>query len=418
MSLLLAAVLALPAAAGPARRVVLVSVDTLRADALGRGLTPALDRFAASGAAFERATAAATWTLPSHASLLTSLAPAAHGGGGAAGTPSTWRPFRAPATLAGALKARGWKTKALVSSPVLDRRWGFASGFDEYGEARGAPERGEPTLAAAAAWLKSQKGPAFLFVHTNIVHGYVRLKDAAGASCPITRADHRPGLAALPVAQEPGSPLCAQARSAYDRTTRCLDAGLAALLDAAPDALVVVTSDHGETLCEPHRSAPLRGHGFPGYEEQLGVPLLLRFPGGRFAGVRVSAPVRAIDVAPTILDAAGISAPASFAGRSLLPLLEGKPTAAPPATAEGDDWSALRETGRKLIAFDDGRLELYDLEKDPGERADLSEADAEAAGRLRETLRAAAPRPGPKPVPGDPLSPSLREALRRAGYVE
>lgn len=405
---------AVPASAAPVTRVVLVSIDTLRADMAG---TPSLSALAKDGAVFERAYAAATWTLPSHASLLSSRRPAQHGGGGTANTPSTWRAWSAPATLAGTLAAAGWKTKALVSSPVLDARWGFAAGFGEYGDADWKPGGGEPTLAAAADYLKKQKGPLFLFVHSNIVHSYIRLKPGAKAGCPLTGEHFLPEFASMPVAESPRSPFCRDARAAYERAAGCMDLALGPLLDAAKDALVVVTSDHGEILCEPHRSAPLRGHGFPAYDEQLAVPLLLRFPGGEHAGARVTAPARGVDVAATILDAAGVAAPPSFTGRSLLPLLSGAQSGPAPVTAEGDDWSALREPSRKYIEFADGRRELYDLGKDPAEREDLSRSRQGEAKRLSSALKAAAPRA--KPSAGDsPLDPKLRESLRRAGYVE
>jgi arylsulfatase A-like enzyme len=428
LAALVGLLLAAFAGAAPApRTIVLVSVDTLRADRVREDLTPRLSRFARGAAVFESATAQATWTLPSHASMLTSLLPSSHGAGGTGGGPgaAAWRAIAADAvSAASALRARGWRTEALVSSPVLDPRWGFSRGFDDYrGGSTGRD--GEPLVFDDAARSLERAGekPLFLFVHTNIVHGYARQKappaEGEAFRCPITGDDLLPGTAQLPLPESPDSPRCAADRRAYDRAAACMDRALGVLLDALErsprgrDALVIVTSDHGEVLCESHPGTPLRGHGFAGYAEQLEIPLIVRLPGGKASGLRVAQLAREIDIPATILDAAGVPAPKAFQGRSLLPLLEGKSLPPVLSLAEGDDWKSAREGDWEYLRRDGGAEELYDLSRGRPERDDLAAKGAGPAARLRRAVDAL-PRRAPTRAPA--VDARLEEALKAEGY--
>lgn len=420
-------------AAGPApspRLIVLISVDTLRADRAARaGLAPNLARFAAGAAAFERAAAQATWTLPSHASMLTSLPPSSHGAGGTGGTSGAdWRPIsEQAATLAAVLSKAGWRTEAIVSSPVLDARWGFARGFDRYRTASRGP-RGEELAFddAARALARPLRKPLFLFVHSNIVHAYARLKPAKPGEpprCPLTQDDVLPSQAMRPEPESPSSPRCEDDRRAYDRAVACMDAALGRLLDAldagpaGPGALVIFTSDHGEVLCEAHPRTPLRGHGFAAYAEQAEVPLIVRLPGGAGSGLRLTAQADETDIGATILDAAGVPAPRGFEGRSLVPLLDGRGRRDADSISEGEGWKALRRGSLEYLRREGGREELYDLAQGRPETLDLSGERPRQLAELRaalDALLAAAPKPPAPPAPG--VDARLEQALKAEGY--
>jgi arylsulfatase A-like enzyme len=305
----------LPRASGAS--VVLVSIDTLRADAVGAygrpgAGTPWIDRLAHGGVRFATARAQNVMTLPSHATILSGLLPLAHGIRDNSG-------FRFPkdlATLATVLKARGYRTGAFVSSFILDSRFGLDRGFDVYddrvggGSGRGGfviPERpGPETVAAAVRWLDRGAGtPSLLFVH---LYG-----------------PHSPYEPPEPFASRfPGEP--------YRGEVSAADAALAPLLGPLLDGsrrrttLVVLLSDPGEGLGEHGEDS----HGVFGYEATLRVPFLLYAPGTLSPRV-VKDPVRLVDVMPTVLDLLGIAPPGGLDGRSLLPLAAGRaaPAAAP-----------------------------------------------------------------------------------------
>ncbi len=364
---------------------------------------PALDALERAGTSFSDASAAATWSVPSHATMLTGLLPSGHGAGGT--SPRKPRPevgfdLRALSpdvlTLAQRLRDSGRRTAGFYFGPVLDARWGFARGFDDYRAGRldgtAGEDLRESTLGDAARWLleEADERHFFLFVHTFVAHRYlaVDLRGEAGRRCP-PRLDFAIDDLAAAGADERA---CGRLKARYAHAARCLDDELGALLDALAragrdrDTLVVVTSDHGEALCERNLRAPRVGHGYPPYESQLRVPLVLRFPDGRGAGARVNAPARSADIVPTVLDALGLAVPEGLHGESLLPLVAGSTAPARPVLAETDEWQMLRADGLKYIRYRDGAEELYDLAADPREAKDLSRDAARAAApaaRLR-----------------------------------
>jgi len=359
--------------------VLLISVDTLRADALGcygrsDAATPWIDRLAAGGVRFETAHAHNVVTLPSHASMLSGQYPLRHGVRDNTG-------FRFPAdraTLATILKEKGWRTGAFVSAFVLDSRFGLDRGFEVYddrveGQEEGAvfvtPERrGPQTVRAATRWLTSVRGQRFFaFVHLYEPH--------------------------FPYA--PGEPFASRFRSdPYAGEVAAVDAAFGPLLEpllatgAAERALIVFTSDHGESLGEHGE----RTHGVFAYESTLRVPLVLHAP-GLFAPRVVRAPVRHVDLLPTILDALGIDAPAGLPGRSLLPLIAGRDKGGGDSyfeslsTSLNRGWAPLHGVVVGGLKYIDLPLpELYDLAQDPAERTNLASSRAPALERLRERL--------------------------------
>jgi arylsulfatase A-like enzyme/Flp pilus assembly protein TadD len=352
----------------PARHVVLITIDTLRADAVGAygastARTPTLDGLARDGALFERAWAPAPITLPSHASLLSGRYPPGHGARHN-GMPVT----ASVPTLATALDAAGFDTAAFVSAYPLDRQFGLARGFDVYDDelprtAEGQPinERpGAETVDRALAWLRA-RGDArvFLWVHLFEPHAPYGT---------------------------PGSGPSVHARYADEVATADREAGrlLAALGDRAASTLVVATADHGEAFGEHGES----GHSIFVYDTTLRVPLVMRGPGVP-PGTRVADDVTLVDVAATVMALAGIDAPLPGDGMSLVPALAG--AAVPPRALYAESFAplfdfgwaglrAVREGAWKYIAAP--RPELFDLGRDAGERSNLAEARPEEAARL------------------------------------
>jgi len=388
--------------------VLLVTIDTLRADALGsygrKGAeTPWLDRLANEGVRFEDAHAHNVTTLASHANILSGRHPSEHGVRDNAG-------FRFPAaneTLATLLKARGYRTGAFVSAFPLDSRFGLARGFDVYDDrfvdAQARPvlleqERpGPATVSLAKAWIDSGgEQPWLAWVHLYEPHA--------------------------PYA--PPEPLASRFRDRpYDGEVAAVDVALGPLVEpllaagARGRTLVVVTSDHGESLGE-HGEAT---HGIFAYEATLRVPLVLHQP--RLLRPRVvTAPARHVDLLPTILDALALPLPADLPGRSLLEAAVGQPVGDVTTYFEAlsgqlnRGWAPLHGVIRGGLKHVELPIpELYDLASDPGESRNL------AASRPREleTLRG---RLAPFLAQGSGARPGREdeatlERLRSLGYL-
>jgi arylsulfatase A-like enzyme len=440
--------------------VILLSVDTLRADHLtsygyARDTAPFIEeRFGRGGALFESPVAAATITTPSHASMFTSLQPASHG------TTDGMKVLpKQIATLPEWIRAAGLDTAAVTEDGWLGIRHGFGRGFDVFEENKSAnimsPDgQVDRTFARAAAWLERHRDKRFfLFLHTFQVHSpyappkrYAKLfADAAGVAAP----SHE------------------RWRDDYDREIRYTDdevRRLFARLDAlglSERTVFVLTSDHGEAFLEHG----LLEHGGRLHEEVVHVPLLFTGPGIP-AGRRFGVPVAHVDLLPTILELLHIAPPAWREGRSLVGLLAGRePEAAFADRALFSETRAktavvaergvipfevpaflVRQGTRKLLRYPDGaggfRYELYDLAADPGERNDLYPSEPDAATGLRALLdgyeaasaahragidaatgAAAGGSPGtgsgtPAPDEVVPLDPAQEEKLRALGYLE
>jgi arylsulfatase A-like enzyme/Tfp pilus assembly protein PilF len=388
--------------------VLLVTVDTLRADSLGaygnpRVPTPWMDKLAANGVRFERAYAHNVVTLPSHANLLSGLHPVQHGVRDNGG-------FRFPAdreTLATLLKKEGYRTGAFVSAFPLDSRFGLGRGFDVYDDRFTNVDthtafvmeerRGADTVERARAWIDGDATrPWFCWVHVY--------------------DPHFPYAPAEPFASRfAGTPYLGEVAAADAALASLLEPILAAGADGR--TLVVLTADHGESLGEHGEMT----HGIFAYEPTLRVPLVIHAP--RLWRPRVVAPpVRHVDVLPTVLDALGLAAPADLAGHSLLPALAGSaPPAAPVyfeslSSAKNRGWAPLFGTvaeGRKYV--DLPLPELYDLAADPGETRNLAATEPQAVERLRATL--ARMRGEDRGWAGGRESKEAVERLRTLGYL-
>jgi arylsulfatase A-like enzyme/thioredoxin-like negative regulator of GroEL len=416
LALLLGLVAGTSAACRPAQapqRVVLVTIDTLRADHVGcygaeTAHTPALDALAARGARFETVISPAPLTLPSHTTLLTALDPPEHG----VRHNGIFRLDDGVPTLAEAASAAGLHTAAFVGAFVLHHRFGLARGFETYddrtdrdstegGILKGFAERAADEVAdAALAWLETPAaadGRFLLWVHFYDAHAAYRPP---------------PGWAAA----FPGRP--------YAGEIAFVDAQLGRLLDAIearwPDGrtLVAVTADHGESLGE--HGEPTHSHSV--YDATQRVPLILAGVGVP-AGLVVARLVALRDVAPTLLDLAGAPPLEGASGRSLVPLLRGAEIAPRAAWMETLatqlDWSwspllALRTETHAYVRAP--RPELYDVRADPRETHDLAAQepgqvaalDAELEARLR----------GARPVqPSRTLSQDESAQLAALGYL-
>src|SRR5262245_971563 len=393
----------------PGLSVLLISIDTLRADALGcygrkDAATPWIDRLARAGVRFETAHAHNVVTLPSHANLLSGRYPFEHGVRDNSG-------FRFPEdrpTLATLLQARGYRTGAFVSAFVLDARFGLGRGFDVYDDRLGGKEtttafvmperRGAQTVAAAKAWLDGARGaPTFAFVHIYEPH--------------------------FPYA--PPEPFASRFRAdPYAGEVAAADAILEPLLapllaaGASGRTLVLLTSDHGESLGQHGE----RTHGVFAYEATLRVPLILYAPGLLQPGV-VHAPARHVDVLPTLLDALGLPVPDDLPGRSLLPIIAGRPSETRESYFEvlgpslDRGWAPLHGALRGGLKYIDLPIaELYDLDADAAEERNLvgsRPGDVAALRSLLDGFRSKDPGPSER-VREDAAA---AERLRALGYT-
>jgi arylsulfatase A-like enzyme/Tfp pilus assembly protein PilF len=399
-----------------ARHVVLVTLDTLRADRVGAyggpaDTTPNLDRIAREGAFARHAVAHVPLTRASHATLLSGLLPWQHG------IRDNISPGELPAAplLAEVLKGQGFRTAAFVSSIVLSPQAGLGRGFDVFSDqmpaAPGArflntlQRRGEETLAEALPWIEANRGQGRLFL-------WLHLYDP-----------HDP--------YEPPEPFASRfAGRLYDGEVAYVDDlvgrldGALARLGLRDDTLLVVASDHGEGLGEHGETL----HGFFVYETTLAVPLIVRGP-GITSGTRLDAAVGLVDLYRTVLDLTGVPLPAGAraGGRSLAPALRGgdEPIEQPlyaeslvPLLHFGwSDLRVLREGRWKYIQAP--RPELFDLSSDPGETDNRAAAEPARASAFQAALgkvldeerRAASAGPsGAVPV-------ELLEKLGALGYV-
>jgi arylsulfatase A-like enzyme/tetratricopeptide (TPR) repeat protein len=378
--------------------VVLVTIDTLRADALGyagntRAHTPNLDRLAGEGRVFLQAHAHNVMTLPSHANILTGRYPYEHGIRDNDG-------FRLEAktdTLATLLRSAGYATGAIIGAFPLDARFGLDRGFDLYDERypQGAneydfrvAERPAPEVVAQARrwWAGNSGRRRFLFVH---------LYDCHSPHVP------PPHLAAQ-YASDP-----------YAGEVAGVDEALGPLFEdlrASPSSVVlVVTSDHGEALGDHGEET----HGLFAYEATLHVPLIVWAP-GRVAPGRDEALRRHVDILPTLLGATRVAAPAGLPGRSLLEPADPEATSYFEALSAtfSRGWAPLRGMLRGRQKFIDLPLpELYDTESDPGERMNRFSERRETAAALRRLL--------PPPGAAAPAAGSAETAsrLRSLGYL-
>jgi arylsulfatase A-like enzyme len=436
-----------------APNVILIGVDTLRSDRLScYGYTvlqtPHIDALAAGGVRYADMTAQASWTKPSFATVLTSLYPSSHTAIG-----KLDRLPQAVTTLAEALAAGGYHTGGIVDNVSIGPAFGFEQGFADFaylspsylfGAGESASQLGlyqglrrvwarvtggriyvqnfyqdaSVVNREAMQWLTANKGTRFFlflhymdphdpyFEHPYNGHGYARASN-----------------------QNPDPALAPTFSQLYDGEVRYLDDYLGALFDwlktekLYDDALIVLTADHGEEFQE-HGGW---WHGQTLYQEQIAVPLIVKYPGGARAGTVVTELARSLDVAPTVLDAAGLPMPDTMLGRSLWSASEPPVSVFAEEDLEGNRIYAVRTWEFKLIRAnaDNPRglpaESLYRLAGDPGEQHPLDpSADAQTVPieRLRTLLRDALAEALSRAVAGEAgdLDAAVRQKLRDLGY--
>ena len=395
--------------AGPPN-VLLISIDTLRPDQLHcygneRETSPTLDGIAKQGVLFEDVTAAAPWTLPSHASILTGRYPSRHGV-----KDHVNKLRRGLPTLASVLRGEGYDTKAVVNSQNLSEHFGLNRGFADFEyvpeqkDDGSIPDCAPEILAKAQGWLeRPREGPFFLFLHFYDVHSdftpeqsyrdqFVRPYSGVIDGTTKQLSDARNGLVTIDADGE------RFLLDMYDAEIRQLDDRLGAFLawlaerGLAENTVVAITSDHGEEFME-HGSVL---HGRTYFQEVIHVPLLVRGPGAP-PGLRVTTPVHHVDIAPTLLALAHSRIPEGLDGIDLSAYW-GAGQAPPERTlfSEADhnnsepDIRRMVRTPHMKLCYDrlTQAVQLYDLAKDPGEKTDLAESDTATRDKLMERLRA------------------------------
>lgn len=349
-----------PVASGAAAKpnIVLVTLDSTRADHMGflgskARLTPNLDNLARQSMVFEQAYSQAPLTVVSHATILSGTYPQTHRASEFGNRLAPTLPL-----VPDLLRARGYRTAAFVGSIALDPKNGFAPGFDrgfaDYDAGFHQPERGQSgtssterpgaqVVARATAWLfRNPQGPFFLWVHLNDPQA----ASAASYNAAVAAADAAVGklVAAL------------RASKLYD------------------DALIVIGSDHGQSLGAHGEDT----HGVFLYDETIHVPLLVKLPQNLNAAKRVVARASLVDIAPTILEIAGVAIPSQMQGQSLLRIA--KSNADQPVYSASDfpqrafGWSALESwRAGKYLYVRAPKPELYDLSTDPGATHNLAQ---------------------------------------------
>jgi len=436
--------------------VVLISVDTLRRDHLPvygypRNTAPRLAGFSDSAVVFENAIAASTNTTPSHASMLTGLYPDSHGA-----VRNLYRIRKSVTTLAEILNGRGYYCLGFVSGGTLKhKKTDLGRGFDLYDD--GKPKEGdqvaEATFKIAARELDRapKDRPVFLFFHLFDPHYHYRAPDkyAHFFLPPGQRGYKYPVLADLGRIRWKG-PQPGEAEeyvSRYDGEIAYADHYVGELLDKLKElgrydtSLILFTSDHGETLSERRW---MLDHGGRVYDEQIRIPLVMRFPGGKWGKRRLAAGAHHVDYLPTILEFLGVPPPEKIEGRSLMKAVRGEDPGTdraadgqPPARAmislarpepgrvdnlprpviDKGMVKSVRLPPDKLIIYpakDGPVFELFNLQDDPKELHNLAGQNPQLVNELQKKIDLSLLGSGVK----QQLSDEDKELLRSLGYTE
>jgi arylsulfatase A-like enzyme/Tfp pilus assembly protein PilF len=405
-TLILVIAAALPGFSVAATRpnIILVSLESMRSDRVGfmgsKIPTPSLNALAKQSIVFERAYAQTPVTISSHATILSGTYPQTHQVSEMGIPLAPTLPY-----LPDLLHARGYRTAAFVGSIELDPHNGFAQGFDRgfdtYDAGFNSLQPGDKgtsssqrnaaqVVARAISWVnQNRKGPLFLWVHLN---------DPAARSAV-----------------------------SYDRAVTAADAALGKLLSALrtanlyDESAIVVAADHGESMGAHGEDT----HGVFLYDETIRVPLLVKLPGKQLDGKRIRGRVRLLDIAPSILETAGIPVPSQMQGQSLLRIAKGNPDADQAVYSRSDfpqqafGWSVVESwrTGKYLYVRSP-KPELYDLSADPGASHNLAQSSKAILETMAAQLSAFNSRFGARGKTTTPgLSSSEMEKLASLGYV-
>jgi arylsulfatase A-like enzyme len=421
--------------------VVLIVVDTLRADHLGcygyaRNTTPHLDRLAAASIRFDTALSTSSWTLPAVASLMTSQSPSAHGIRDKPKKLDERFPL-----LSELLRKNGYRTQGFVSHGMVSARLGFGRGFDAYDEesaGHGAISSPIVTDQAVAFLRNVGDQPFFLFLHYFDPHYNFQQHEGHdfGGRYEGPLGSGEPILQLWKKLKHLSPDDIAYLISLYDSEIAFTDHHIGAVLaeldrqGVLADTIVIVTADHGEEFME----RGWLGHSITLHHELIRVPLIMKLPG--VTPRVVDTPVSLMDVAPTLLGFLGIEIPPDLDGRAL-DLRSGRDVPIAPVFSETFNPQVHRPGGAKRLALQSvvvgnhkliynglrRRAELYDLSADPAERRDLRQAgtgDLEALQALLDTWTertASKRRDDAEESVEDPFTPEQRERLKALGYL-
>jgi arylsulfatase A-like enzyme len=454
--------------------IILISIDSLRPDHLGcygyaRNTSPNLDKLAREGALFETVVSTTSWTLPAHAALFTALADSVH----FCYDDTKWLDG-SRTTLAEKLKDAGYKTHGFYSAPYLNPCFGFAQGFDRYQDCTSysgqsvallqtdrfiKDQSGEHglidqeimheahlditnpiVLAEVEKWLEERSdGPFFLFIHLWDVHyDYIAPQEYQDMFTSKTYQGPVDGKKVLAARRKPENWTDADVehlKALYDAEIRYTDDTIGKILENLEDrglkdtSIIAVTADHGEAFYEHG----WQGHRWTLHDEEIRIPLIVRYPLLVPEKLRIDRPVSIIDIAPTLLDLAASPPLPHAMGRSLTPLFGERQEGWRDETAicelkvpaNNIDSLALRDRDGKIIYDEKNKKVLvYDLAKDPGEQEPLQTvADSvEAIVAQREaTLKTLAEKKRRLGTIGERDTPAISEMtiqqLRANGYL-
>lgn len=427
--------------------IILISIDTLRADHLGcygygRNTSPHVDAFSEESVLFEKCYAPAPSTLPSHASLFTSLIPSHHG----AYFTRQQALSSQHLTLAEMVKAAGYQTVSFNDGGQVSAQFGLAQGFDLYHDDTEGHSSGELTferiVQKAMGWLNGHhRKKFFMFLHTYETHhpytpdrevlkqfetGYrgklpvdisVELinrinKDRIETGC------REPRLEIDPADQQ-------HIINTYDTEIRTMDASFGKLIRHLKEinlyekTMVIFTSDHGEEFGE-HGVWATHSHSL--YNELLHVPLIVKWPGSRVSRKRIATPVGLIDIPVTVLDAMGIDKPGPFQGESLIKLITGDGARTSPyLLAQKDTKGGVFKDENWAIMDFPWKLydrQLFDLAVDPGEQQDRSRFHQSRFFDLRiKALKTIRQKPARAPLEKSTMDEDLKKKLESLGYL-
>jgi len=411
----------LGASATPPPNVVLITIDTVRADRVGcygyaKAHTPTLDALAREGVMFRNVVTSVPLTLPSHCSIMTGTYPTLHGVRDNLG----YKLEESLPTLATLLRQHGYATAAFVGADVLDPARGLSRGFDVYScplrrkmgrenplvfNLQELQRPAEEVIADALRWMAARPvhatQPFFVWIHLYDPH----------------------------IPYDPPPRFRAMLHDPYDGEIAYADESLGKFFTYLKqqtlydNTLIVAASDHGESFGEHGEYT----HGYYIYDTTLLVPFILKPPHGASVGPRrEQTMVRTIDIAPTLLQFVGMSAPSTMQGRGLLSLVIGKESSPPTGAAYAETfypeefgWSALRTLRTPRYKYIDApKPELYDLSRDPQEMHNLYSTQHATALELKSQMDSLLAKVTPKePPPRGPVSPADVEALASLGYV-
>jgi arylsulfatase A-like enzyme len=434
----------------PGLNVVIITIDTLRADHLScygyqRQTSPRIDDFAGDGILFEEVVCQSSQTLPSHASIFLGTNPRTHKAISHESPVDTEL-----TTLAEMLKAKGYRTGAFISSHALDSEYRLDQGFDTYWEVHkelsyrqrweAKAHEEDPTTGAALAWLRDEADSRFmLWIHWFQPHRPYTpppryLAEYAGAYTGTASSEPEFIMEVwrdrIDLPEEDVQHLIDR----YDGEVAFADAQVGKIIDELEErglfenTIVIITADHGEILYDHEYYF---GHDIALYDECLLIPLIIYAPGLEAARLRVKSLVQSLDIMPTVLDLLEMQKPEYLEGRSLLPLIGGSDEATAeycfsetfPFPEKCPPRHAVRTADAKLIwkeaEFGTLTKEFYDLAADPGETVDLYDDQNPTAARLDSVLTAWTAEAGLHPA----AVPTARQSgrwriLKSLGYVD